>query len=152
MSRAAGEESHPFRDADEVFRSEIPSRLEERGPLIDAALERLASAGCHPDPFFDRLCLDEVLVNAILHGNGGSPEKKVTVRAFVSGKRWGFEVSDQGKGFDWERVLSRIGGPDQGGRSGRGIALVVATGAEVHFLGGGARVVVVRSCEVPGRE
>ncbi len=142
MTSPARAEVHPFDDRDEIFRREIPSRLDERGPVIDAVLERLEEEGCRPDPFFDRLSLDEILVNAILHGNRQDPEKKVTVRAFRSGDRWGFEVADEGKGFDWKKTVG-AGPPADERESGRGLALVLSH-ADVHFLDGGTRVVVVR--------
>lgn len=135
---------HPFAEEEEVLRREI-RRLEEREEAIREALERLAALGCRPDPFFDRLCLDELLSNAILHGNREDPLKTVTLRVFRGKGRWGFEVADQGKGFDWEARLRSLKEPlDQSLPSGRGLALVVSSGAEVHFLDGGRRVVVVR--------
>ena|SRR5215831_9890671 len=146
MKRARTEpDRHPFRPKDEVYQGRIPSRLENRERVIQDVLRSLEAAGCRPDPFFDRLCLDEMISNAILHGNRQDPDKAVTVRAFSSRDRWGFEVADEGPGFDWEKVLEGLKDPPERGRdSGRGLALVISSGAEVHFLEGGRRVVVMR--------
>ncbi len=136
---------HPFEDSEEVFRGQMPSDLAEREAMIGRVLSSLEEAGCSPDPFFDRLFLDEIISNAILHGNRRDPGKTITVRAFASGDRFGFEVGDEGAGFDWGRALSRAREPEDLTREcGRGLALVLAKGAELHFLEGGRRVVVVR--------
>jgi serine/threonine-protein kinase RsbW len=140
--------SHPFEDREEILRAQIPSVLAERESLIERALASLKGAGCAINPFFDRLFLDEIISNAILHGNRQDPAKLVTLRVFSSGKeRFGFEVEDQGAGFDFRKALSRGTNPkaeDLLQENGRGIGLIAASGAEIHFLDGGRRVVVVR--------
>ena len=135
----------PFTDADEVFHAEAPSRLEEREAIIAGVLEALGARGCATDPYFDRLCLDEAIVNAILHGNRCDPAKKVRVRAFVKSDRWGVEVADEGSGFDWRAARARFEAANETlAPSGRGLGLIVASGAEVFFLDGGRRVVITR--------
>ncbi len=143
-------ENHPFTEADELFQMERPSRLENREEMIQEILTRLEQEGCNPDPYFDRLSLDEILSNAILHGNSQDPRKLVKVRVFSCKDRWGFEVSDEGKGFPWRDFLKKLKMPlDQTQESGRGLALVLFSGAELHFLDEGRRVVVVRHKEKP---
>jgi anti-sigma regulatory factor (Ser/Thr protein kinase) len=138
-------ETHPFEPAAEILEAEMPSRLAERERMIEAVLAALAAADCSPDPFFDRLAIDELLANAILHGNRSDAAKRVTVRVFCTAERWGVEIADEGAGFDWKRVLERAGkDADPSSPSGRGIALLVASGADVRFLDGGRRVVFLR--------
>jgi serine/threonine-protein kinase RsbW len=141
-------ERHPFQDREEILRAQIPSVLTEREDLIERALASLKEAGCAINPFFDRLFLDEIISNAILHGNHQDPTKLVTLRIFASGKdRFGFEVEDQGAGFDFQKAVARGAAPKEEDlirENGRGIGLIVASGAEIHFLDGGRRVVVVR--------
>ncbi len=142
---------HPFREGEEIFRTSIPSVLERRGAVIDEALRVLEEAGLDPDPFFDRLILDEALENAIVHGNREDPSKEVTLRLFAGRGRWGAEVADEGAGFDWEAALARTRGPAPTlleGTSGRGLALICRTATQVLFLDGGRRRVMVRE---PGR-
>jgi len=143
---------HPFSEDDVIFRIERPSRLENRLQIIQEVLEHLERAGCPIDPYFDRLFLDEILSNAILHGNSQDPAKLVKVQVFNCGDRWGYDVRDQGKGFRWQDFLKKFEGPpgepiDQSRESGRGLALILYSGAELHFLEGGRRVVVVRKKE-----
>ena len=136
---------HPFGAQDEISRVLMPSRLAERESAIQGILEKLAASGCKPDAFLDRLAIDELLANAVLHGNRGDPNKVVTIRAFCREDRWGVEVADEGPGFDWETFLRKLDEPKDPLRpSGRGLQLILASGAELHFLNGGSRVVFVR--------
>ena len=98
---------HPFRDEEEIFGARISSRLDLRDGLIQEALRKLREAGFEPDPFFDRLILDEAISNAIIHGNGGDPSKEVAFRLFAAEDCWGAQVADQGAGFDWKAALKR---------------------------------------------
>jgi Histidine kinase-like ATPase domain len=142
---------HPFTDADEIFRGEMPSNLDRRMAMVEDVLARLEAAGCKPDPFFDQLVLDEAIANAILHGNHEDPAKKVTVRAFRKADRWGVEVRNQGEGFSWQEQLDLATEPGSiTGPSGRGLAMIRASGAELYFLDGGRCVVIVRGGGTPG--
>ena len=141
----ASREEHPFTDTDQVFAGEMPSRLDRREQMIQQALDSVEAAGGHPDPFFDRLFLDELISNAILHGNCQDPSKTIRVRAFRRKDCWGFEITDQGPGFAWGSFLEGLKKPlDQSKASGRGLALILSAGAGLHFLDGGRRVVLVR--------
>lgn len=134
----------PFPDASEVLSLEFESHLAQRDAVIDAVLRVLESSGFQLDEYFERLCLDEIISNAIVHGNRGDARKKVRVRVFCSEDRWGWEVSDEGDGFDWRGLLERLDeGLDQDRDTGRGVALVLASGG-LEFLEDGRRVRVVR--------
>ena len=136
---------HPFAEDDEVFRESFPSRLEERDRVIEAALDSLEREGCPVDRFGDRLCLDELIANAIIHGNREDPSKSVTVRAFSGPRAWGFEVTDEGSGFDWQAWEENLETSNALLRpSGRGLAIVIGSGTDIRFLDGGRSVVAVR--------
>ena len=139
--------SLPFPDAQEILTLEVESNLAKRESVIDSVLRALEKRGFDLDEFFERLCLDEMMSNAILHGNGGDASKKVRVRVFCSKDRWCWEVEDEGAGFDWQSHLRMLeSGLDQDQDSGRGIALVQASGG-LEFLEDGRRVRVVRAAE-----
>ena len=53
-----------------------------RDDLIARILMGVTDRGFQPDLHFHRLCLDEALSNAIIHGNRSDPTKTVTVRVF----------------------------------------------------------------------
>ena len=137
--------SRQFEAADEIFHGEIPSRLEARESMIAQVMKRLTARGCRLDEYFDRLCLDEGICNAIVHGNHGDPEKKVKVRAFTRSDCWGVEIGDEGCGFDWRALLEMIEeGVDPMSPSGRGIALTLGPGPEPEFRDGGRRLLISR--------
>ncbi len=140
-------ESYPFPDAQEVLTLEVESSLAKRASVIDSVLRTLEKHGFQPDEFFERLCLDEMISNAIVHGNSCDATKKVRVRVYCSRDRWGWEVIDEGSGFDWQSLLKKLdSGIDQDQDSGRGIPLVMAAGG-LEFLEDGRRVRVVREAD-----
>jgi serine/threonine-protein kinase RsbW len=79
----------------------IPSDLAEARRLqadIEHALN--AAAFGERDVFAIKLALEEALVNAIRHGNGLDPAKRVHVRYTVSPERFEIRIADEGPGFD----------------------------------------------------
>ncbi|PLC13876.1 hypothetical protein BV582_22780, partial [Bacillus paralicheniformis] len=125
----------------ELYTCQIPSRLESREEVIQAVLDAAAERGFQVDPHFDRLCLDEALINAITHGNANDPSKRVTVRVFCSQAAWGVEVADEGAGFDWRGWLDYVrDGLDVSRTSGRGLAIILGAATKVQFLDEGRRL------------
>ncbi|HEX4683100.1 MAG TPA: ATP-binding protein, partial [Gemmatimonadaceae bacterium] len=71
------------------------------------------------------VALSEALSNAILRGNGDDPAKHVHVRAVVNRRELVVEVSDEGAGFDFDRVLIDPTAPENLDREdGRGLFLM----------------------------
>ncbi|MEM7233056.1 MAG: ATP-binding protein [Planctomycetota bacterium] len=135
----------PFQRDDLIFETEIRSRPALREAVLDEVLGLLESRGCTLDAFFDRLCLDEGILNAILHGNAGDENKRVQVRVFQNTSRWGVEIEDEGPGFDWQTAVARKPEElDQESSGGRGVALIAASGADVLYLDGGRRLLISR--------
>ena len=127
--------------AHEILTRQVPGRLEVRDELIETILGGVAAHGFQPDPHFHRLCLDEALSNAIIHGNHSDPAKNVTVRVFCLEGTWGVEIADEGPGFDWQAWLQRLEAElIESCDSGRGIALLLKCCSEVVFLDGGRKV------------
>ena len=135
----------PFREDDEVLKHVIGSLLENRHSVIQSILDELDGRGYELDEFHDRLILDEAITNAIVHGNAEDPARSVDVRLFCREDCWGVEIADEGEGFDWEALKARLESSEINvGSSGRGFALILACGAQLHILNGGNRVVIVR--------
>ena len=125
----------------EVFSSAMPSQLKVRGQLIDQILQSIAARGFTLDPHFHRLCLDEAISNAIIHGNQGDESKTVVVRVFTYETEWSVEVADEGPGFDWQEWIDRLEEEEVNiDESGRGIALLLKCCHEVHFAEGGRKI------------
>lgn len=91
------------------------------------------------------IALREALANAVFHGNGGSEEKRVFLRAY-GGAKWGLliAVRDEGPGFDPNGVPD----PTEGDRleltHGRGVFLMRELMDEVEFRKDGREVVLFK--------
>ena len=125
----------------EILACQLASRLDVRDALIERILAEVAQRGFQIDPHFHRLCLDEALSNAIVHGNREDPAKQVTVRVFHWPAAWGVEISDEGAGFDWQAWIKRLeSGLVASRASGRGIALLLKCCTQVAFSEDGRKV------------
>jgi serine/threonine-protein kinase RsbW len=83
----------------------LDSKLESTDFVKNAALESARGAG------FDGIVLEkiglavhEIVINAIIHGNRLKIEKKVIVTIARTRKQLTITVSDQGDGFDLDRI------------------------------------------------
>lgn len=70
-------------------------------------------------------CLNEVCVNAIVHGNKLSETLKVYINLEVfSGKKLVFTVSDEGEGFDYESLPDPTAEENLEKETGRGVFII----------------------------
>lgn len=124
-------------------------------------LAELLAAGLFPDPLQDAMCLAELLINSVEHGNLeiDGPEKCALLRAGTYereladryarfserrvrvavrrvGERTEVEIADEGAGFDWQMHMARELRPSLEPR-GRGIALARARFPELEYRGAG---------------
>jgi serine/threonine-protein kinase RsbW len=89
---------------------------------IEAALT--AAEFGERDVFAVKLALEEALVNAIKHGNGLDPEKKVHVRYAVSTERFDVCIVDEGPGFNPDDVPDPTAPENLERPCGRGLLLM----------------------------
>ena len=120
----------------------MPSKIQAISPLVDRLMRLIGGAQCVPGEEFDlELALREALENAVVHGNRENPETKVHIRCRCQpGKEISIVVTDQGKGFDFERTVGNGITTDPDSEHGRGIQLMKAYMDDVHFERGGAEV------------
>lgn len=122
--------------------SSMPSEVRAISPLVDRLMSLIAGSQSVPGEEADvESALREALNNAVVHGNQEDPETKVHVRCRCQpGKEISIVVTDQGKGFDFGKILrnSIITGPAS--EHGRGIQIMKAYMDEVHFERGGSQV------------
>ena len=87
------------------------------------------------------LALREALANAIIHGNGENPHKRVFVecRCYMDGEV-SISVRDQGRGFDSSAVPDPTSPENRLFTHGRGIYLIKTLMDEISFDQGGAVV------------
>src|SRR5580693_5098576 len=120
----------------------MPSEVRAISPLVDRLMRLIEGAQYVPGEEFDiELALREALENAVVHGNQDDPERKVHVRCRCQpGKEISIVVTDQGKGFDFEKIAGNGITSDPAAEHGRGIQLMKAYMDDVHFERGGSEV------------
>ncbi len=119
---------------------QLPSSLVEVDKIIPVIADFLANNGLQKLHFGVELVARELLNNSILHGNKLDKNKHVELRLSL-GRRWiCLLVTDQGEGFNWQKINHLP--PDSSAESGRGMAIVRAYGQRILFGNGGRGVKV----------
>ena len=99
------------------------------------------------DVFGVHLALEEAVVNAIKHGNGEDPEKKVQVECKISRRRCWILVEDEGPGFNPEEVPDCTLDENLDKPSGRGLKLMRNFMSLIEYNECGNRVVMEKVLE-----
>jgi serine/threonine-protein kinase RsbW len=107
------------------------------------------------------LTVDELFLNAVIHGNKEDESKTVSIKVVLDAKQISITVADQGEGFDWMKVVNRNTPTDLENEGGRGIFLVRHYVDQISYNQTGNSVTVVinrhrtlpqtsvKSCEEP---
>jgi serine/threonine-protein kinase RsbW len=118
----------------EQFKEEIPSETSAGQAIQERIVNRLEELAFPPrDVFGVRLALEEALVNAIKHGNGMDPDKKVHVRWTIDAAHVHIEIEDEGPGFTPEEVPDPTEEENLERPCGRGIMLMRAFMTSVSY-------------------
>jgi serine/threonine-protein kinase RsbW len=123
----------------------IPSNLRAAAESERTIVAEVQRCGFSRDATFAiRLAIEEALTNAIKHGNGNDPSRRVFIRYVVDRTKAIICVRDEGNGFDVTTVPDptapeRISLPD-----GRGIMLMRAYMNDVTFSEQGNEVRLVK--------
>jgi serine/threonine-protein kinase RsbW len=109
----------------ELFTLQLPSQPDSIASL-ELLIEEIADKYQVPDDTFANMmtCLNEALNNAIFHGNKLDPEKKVIVNAEVDGRRIVWTITDEGDGFDPDRIPDPTAPENLENLSGRGVFII----------------------------
>jgi len=125
----------PHRDPFVELRQSLPSQVEAISAFVDQFMLFIASHREADGSEIDiEIALRAALTNAVVHGNGESPNKRVYVvcRSSAYGE-FSITVRDQGQGFD-HRVVPHPTAPEKRlSTHGRGIYLMGAFMDEVCF-------------------
>ncbi len=98
------------------------------------------------------LALHEAAINAMKHGNGFDPAKRVKISFVVEPGRLVIRVQDEGEGFDWSRLKDPRAPENVGKTNGRGIFLMRSFVDSVdyeHVPGEGLVVSMVKNLGSP---
>lgn len=102
--------------------------------VINSVLETLQGFEGLKDPVTLRLCLEELLHNAMEHGNRCDVSKKVYITVKAEPRRATIRVRDEGEGFDFQRRLQAAAEKeDLLSERGRGLLIVRHYADELRF-------------------
>ena len=123
----------------------VPSDTRHVEGAVAKVLRLLEENGCHHDLGNVQLALQEALMNAILHGNRGDPQKYVRLCAAVEeGGGILIVVKDSGSGFDPSKLPDPTQAENVYRDSGRGVYLIQQLMDEVQFKFGSGTALIMR--------
>ena len=96
------------------------------------------------DVFAVHLALEEAFLNAVKHGNKMDPNKVVQVEFSVSADKFEISITDEGNGFNPDRVPDPRVGENLYRPDGRGLLLMEAYMDEVTYNKKGNQVTMAR--------
>jgi len=114
----------------------IPSSMDYLSSVDQFVEEKLKKLGLDKDILADcAICISELVINAIRHGNCSDSSKKVTIKLFCKPDRIIIQIIDQGCGFDPSCLKNPIDQSNLLDQAGRGIFIVrnLADGLEFRF-------------------
>jgi len=109
----------------ELYTLQLPSKPESITQL-ENLIEHIADKhNVSEDTFANMMtCLNEIAINAIVHGNKLDESKKVIVNAEVDSKRVIWTVTDEGPGFDYDHLPDPTAEENLENLTGRGVFIV----------------------------
>lgn len=120
---------------------------ENKAPVLDSLIDSLKSENAirtDSEEMRARLCLDEALVNALMHGSKYDASKNVTAAAYVDPTQWTIRIDDDGEGFRDEDLPDPEAPENLLEESGRGVHLMRSILSEVSYWRGGRTLVMVQ--------
>jgi serine/threonine-protein kinase RsbW len=111
--------------ATELYTLQLPS-VRESVTTLENLIEAIADKySISEDTFANMMtCLNEAVINAIVHGNKLDPAKKVIVNAEVDNKRAVWTITDEGEGFDYTHLADPTAPENLENLTGRGVFII----------------------------
>jgi serine/threonine-protein kinase RsbW len=109
----------------ELYTLQLPSKPESITQL-ELLIEQIADKHQVSEDTFANMmtCLNEIAINAIVHGNKLDENKKVIINAEVDSKRVVWTVTDEGEGFDYDHLPDPTAEENLEALTGRGVFIV----------------------------
>lgn len=103
----------------------VPSDIKYLREVSSKILNSISSYGIDEDRLFDiRLCTEEAVRNAIVHGSRSDKKLFIKVRYWVEQNRLNIEVEDEGPGFTPDSIPDPTENSNIMKGSGRGVYLI----------------------------
>lgn len=136
----------PPAHGDCILDEDVASRPDLKEQLIDRYAGLLNDRGwvIGGELNWLHLCLEETLVNAMVHGNEGDPDLSVNVTIWDDGDSWELVVRDRGDGFSPDEVPDPADPDALLFEHGRGILLMQDWLDELRYHDDGATAVLRR--------
>ena len=130
-----------------VWSRTIPANLIHKEPIMaELEAEMVARRWVTEDELhWLLLCLDEALVNAILHGNEADETVPVDIALGTTGSRWVIRIDDRGRGFSLQEVPDQDEDDSLFLEHGRGIRLMREWLDEMSYWRNGATLWMARN-------
>lgn len=123
----------------------IPSDIKYIRKVSSKVLEAVAPHEANDSIKFDiRLCVEEALINAIVHGNRRDKAKSVRISYWLKDGKLNIEVEDEGSGFDYQHLSDPTVNDNIMKGSGRGVYLIRSLMDEVEYSDTGKKVKMVK--------
>lgn len=132
---------------DLIYERSFPAQSEIKKEVLDALillLQERCGIKTESDEMKMRLCLDEALVNAVMHGSKFDATLTIRVRIFLEAAKWSVLVEDEGKGFLEEDLPDPDAPENLFEESGRGVILMRSWMDEVSYWNNGAALLMSR--------
>jgi len=112
----------------------IPSKIKYIKQVSTEILNSLSPFGIDENRLFDiRLCTEEAVRNAVVHGNRSNKKLSVKVRYWTENDRLIIEVEDAGSGFNPGDLPDPTEDSNMMKNSGRGVYLIMKLMDNVNF-------------------
>lgn len=135
-----------------VYSNLVPSNINNIGIIVDGLLNSLQNTcgQLNDTTLFDlKVILNELLINAIMHGNRESESKSVKINADITNENILYIIiEDEGCGYDYSKLCSEQASPpcDTGHEDvcecGRGLKIVKCLCDQVKVNSKGNKIVI----------
>jgi serine/threonine-protein kinase RsbW len=115
-----------FSDNTSLYTLQLPSRIDSI-TIVENFIDELSAKYGFSDELYANVltCLSEAVINAIVHGNRESSEKKVYINLeVIEDKRLIFTISDEGDGFDFNNLPDPTAPENIENLTGRGVFII----------------------------
>ena len=125
----------------ELYTLQLPSKPESI-TLLENLIEQIADKhNVSEDTFANMMtCLNEIAINAIVHGNKMDESKRVIVNAEIDHKRIMWTITDEGDGFDYNNLPDPTAEENLENLTGRGVFIVKQLSDQCIFNASGNEV------------
>lgn len=132
-----------LRNSDKIKKTviRIPSDTKYIRKVSSKVLSSLAPYKIDESDIFDvRLCVEEAVINAIMHGNQKKKEKPVKITYWIKDDKLNIEVEDKGAGFDYKHLSNPTINDNIMKSCGRGVYLINKLMDEVEYNEAGNKI------------